>query len=193
MAQHLRRTLLAGLFAVLPLAVTVYVVVQVEQQLRLVMGRVLGEFLPPWLLALVALVLIVSVVYTVGLLVTNVVGQWFLRQFDKVLSKVPVLRELYVAWRQVSYAPGGGEGMFAKVALVPCDGAGPARVLGLSDGVVRADDLVAIFVPNTPNVVTGRLLFVPADRVTYLDVPVEDVFKALISTGNFLPELRTSS
>ena len=185
---HLRATFLAGLFAVLPIAATVYLLVQVELIFRSAMIWLLG-----WWVPLLGPVVVVALIYLAGLAVTNFVGQWFVGLLDRLLSRVPFVREAYLAWRQISYSPGGGEGMFAKVALVPAGDAGPARAMGFTDGVASAETgLVCVFVPNTPNCVVGRLLFVPESAVVYLDVAVEEAFKALISTGNYLPPMRTA-
>lgn len=86
--------------------------------------------------------------------------------------------------------------MYAKVVLVPAQD-GTQRVVAFTDGVpLPADDgesYVCVFVPNTPNPVAGQLRFVPVSQIIHVDISVEDAFKMLISTGNFLPPLTTGN
>ena len=183
-AAHLRRTMLAGLFAVLPVGVTIYLAVLVETQTQVVTRLLFGRPIP-----VLGLLIVVAGVYLVGLFVTNVVGRWVVAVLDRVLERVPLLREAYRAWKQVSFAAGGGEGMYARVALVPVEGATGQRQMGFTDGELQEGNLVCVFLPATPNPVVGRLVFVPAADVAYLAVSVEEAFKMLISTGNYVPPL----
>ena len=188
-AGHFRRTLLAGLFAVLPVAATVYLAVLVENQTRAITVALFGRYVP-----LLGVVLIVIATYLIGLLLGLAVGKFFVRVLDRVLHRLPLLGEVYKAWKQVSFAPGGGEGMYSKVVLVPTEAAGQ-RMMGFSDLETRESDagpMVCVFLPATPNPVVGRLLFVPAAEVVALDLSVEEAFKMLISTGNYVPPLTTA-
>lgn len=179
---HVRTTFLAGTFAIIPIAVTVAVVVYVENltygPLR---GTAIGYHGVGLLLALV-------LIYVAGLIVSSVAGRFFLRLFDRAMGRVPVLRELYKAWKQVSFTPGGGEGIYAKVVLVP-DGRGLQHVLAFSSGepVTPDADTVAVFVPNAPNPVTGRVAFVHRRDLVPTGLSVEDAFKVLLSSGNYVP------
>jgi uncharacterized membrane protein len=95
---------------------------------------------------------------------------------------------LYKAWKQVSLTPGGGEGIYGKVVLVP-DGRGEQHVIAFSSGecVSKDCEIVAVFVPNAPNPVTGRVAFVHRKDIIVLDMTSEEAFKLLISSGNYVP------
>src|SRR5687768_17637282 len=82
MKKHLRTTLLAGVFAAIPVAVTAFILWYVETQ-----TRQLFHVRTPFLGVLLAIVLI----YLLGLLVTSLMGKWLLGLLDKMLSKVPGL------------------------------------------------------------------------------------------------------
>ena len=181
-SAHLRTTFLSGAFAAIPIAVTVAIVMYVERLTREPLNSIgLGY---PGLGIIIALLGI----YLTGLFVSSIVGKFFLRRLDKFLERVPVLRELYKAWKQVSFTPGGGEGIYGKVVLVP-DGRGEQHVLAFSSGECISSDceIVAIFVPNAPNPVTGRVAFVHRRDLIVLDMTSEEAFKLLISSGNYVP------
>jgi uncharacterized membrane protein len=52
-----------------------------------------------------------------------------------------------------------------------------------------AEPMYCVFVPNSPNPITGRLYFVPAELCTFTDISVEEAFKVILSTGNYVPPL----
>jgi uncharacterized membrane protein len=49
-------------------------------------------------------------------------------------------------------------------------------------------DLLAIFIPNTPNVTAGFLTFVPRKDVIILDMSIEEAAKMIISAGLVAPD-----
>jgi len=70
------------------------------------------------------------------------------------------------------------------------DPLGRARTLGFTSGEPLAGDAstLCVFVPNAPNPLQGRLLFVDRAHCQMLQTSAEDAFKMLLSTGNFIPE-----
>lgn len=183
LAAHLRNTFLAGVFAVIPVAVTAFVLWYAEDKTRFVSVALFGHYVP-----LVGVGLAVLLIYGLGLFVTSFVGRFLLRTADRVLSRIPVLRDLYTAWKQVSLTPGGREGMYAKVVLVPSD-TGRHHLLGFTDGepIAGAADTCCVFIPNVPNPVSGRLMFVRRDDCRVLSIGTDEAFKFLLSNGNYVP------
>jgi uncharacterized membrane protein len=49
------------------------------------------------------------------------------------------------------------------------------------------DDLMAVFIPNTPNVTAGFLVYVPRAKAQMLDMSVEEAAKMIISAGLVAP------
>jgi uncharacterized membrane protein len=180
---HLRTTLLTGVFAATPLAVTIFLIWYVETVTRRPIAALFGINIP-FLGVVIALVLI----YALGLIVSSLVGKWLLARLDAVLLRVPVLNELYKAWKHVSITPGGREGIFAKVVLVPVEG-GRARTLGFTSGDPIDGDpaTCCVFVPAAPNPMNGRLYFVALADCVSLDVTPEEAFKWILSGGNYVP------
>ncbi|HYO10142.1 MAG TPA: DUF502 domain-containing protein [Tepidisphaeraceae bacterium] len=183
--KHLRNTFLAGIFAAIPLAVTVFVIVYVERVTREPVAKLTRVNIP-----FVGVLLAVALIYLIGLGVSSLVGKWLLGLVDKLLLRVPVLKELYQAWKHVSLTPGGKEGIYAKVCLIPGDGAADAHLLGFTSGDPLPGDgaTLAVFVPNVPNPVVGRIYFVRRERCQILDTTVEEAFKLILSSGNYAPE-----
>jgi uncharacterized membrane protein len=181
--KHLRNTFLTGIFAAAPIAVTAFVIVYVEAATREPLNK-LFRINIPFIGVVAALVLI----YALGLLVNSLLGRWLIGLVDRILLRLPVLKELYQAWKHISVTPGGKEGIFAKVVLVPVEN-DRAHSLGFSSGEPLDGDpnTCCVFVPASPNPTNGRLYFVPLGDVRVLDLSPEEAFKIILSGGNYVP------
>src|SRR3954453_5215803 len=85
---HLRNTFLAGAFAAMPIAITAFILYYVERVTRELFAK-LGINTP-----FLGLILAVAGIYLLGLIVRSLVGRFFIRLIDRILSRVPVLREV---------------------------------------------------------------------------------------------------
>lgn len=181
--SHLRNTFLAGTFAIIPIAVTVFLIVQVDQWTRGISLYLFGQSIPA-----VGILIAIAAIYLTGLIVSASIGKWFLHLIDGALSRIPGLKTLYEAWKQVSLTPGGGEGMFARVVLVP-DETGQMRMLGFTGGdcVPSDPESICVFVPGAPNPIQGKLYFIQREKVRFTPLSSEEAFKILLSTGNYMP------
>jgi uncharacterized membrane protein len=179
---HLRNTFLAGAFAAMPIAITAFILYYVEHLTRELFAK-LGVNTP-----FLGLILAIAGIYVLGLIVRSLVGRFFIRLIDRILSRIPVLRDVYEAWKHVSVTPGGKEGVYAKAALIGSGEGG--RLLGFTSGEpVEGDpNTLCVFVPNAPNPINGRLFFVPRQSCVILEgVGMEEAFKSILSTGNYVP------
>ena len=177
--KHVRNTFLAGLFAATPLAVTGFVLWYVNGK-----TSELLHIRTPF----VALLITLAAIYLLGLIVTSIVGRFILGRVDRMLSRLPVVRDIYQAWKHVSLTPGGREGIYGRTVLVR-DTGGSQFTLGFCSGVTveGSEDLLCVFVPMAPNPVTGRIIFAPRAACNLLDLPVEEAFKIILSSGNYVP------
>jgi uncharacterized membrane protein len=104
--------------------------------------------------------------------------------------RLPVIRQLYLVWKQVALTPDGTEGTFSRVVMIP-DETGFMKWMGFTSGrVVEASEpCYCVFVPSSPNPITGRLYFVPVERCQIIDMAPEEALKCVLSTGNYVPPL----
>ena len=176
--NHVRNKLVAGTLAAIPVAVTAFIIWYVDTK-----SRELLQVHTPF----VGIAIAIGVIYILGVFVTSVVGQFLLHVFDRLLRRVPGLRDLYRSWKHVALADTRA-GIFAHVVLVP-DDAGRGCVLGFTSGNAIEGDpgLSCVFVPGSPNPTTGRLYFVPTTRCIRLEMSPQDALKLIISGGNYVP------
>jgi len=179
--SHVRNKLVAGALAVVPVAVTFFVLWYVDSKAR----AILHLQVP-----LLGIVVALGAIYLLGLFVTSVLGRGLLSATDWILRHVPGLGDLYRTWKQVAIAdPHDGKlGIFARVVLVP-DDAGRGCVLAFTSGhSIEGDPRIAcVFIPASPNPTSGRLQFVPSNRCIQLDLQPQEALKLIISGGNYMP------
>lgn len=187
--HHIRNTFLAGTFAVVPIAITIFAIYKVEEYTQFITERLFGHYIPA-----VGVLIVLLFIYFVGMLVSSVIGRFFIRIFDAILTRIPLLKEIYAAWKQVSFTPGGGEGMYAKVVLIPTANA-KVWQLGFTNGETVTPDstLIPVFVPNSPNPIMGQFYLVEKNSVRETPLGADEAFKILISSGNYVPDDIVSS
>lgn len=180
---HLRTTFLTGIFAATPLAVTIFFIWYVESATRQPVRELTGYDVP-----FLGVVLAIVLIYLLGLIVSSLLGRWIIRRVDGLLLRVPIMKDLYQAWKHVSVTPGGKEGIFASVVLVPVED-GRSRTLGFTSGepLEPGSATCCVFIPAAPNPMNGRLLFVPIGDCIPLGITAEEAFKWILSGGNYIP------
>lgn len=196
--HHLRRYLIAGLLLWLPLGVTVLVirllVGTMDQTLLLLPERLRPDALFGFHIPGLGLVLAVSVVLLTGMLVANLFGRRLLTLWERLLSRIPLVRSIYMAVKQLAETmfSGGGQS-FRKVLLIEYPRRGLwtlAFQTGTGAGEAQQKtgrEVVNVYVPTTPNPTSGFFLMVPREDVVELDMSVDDGLKMIISMGVVVP------
>jgi uncharacterized membrane protein len=130
----------------------------------------------------------------IGAATANYVGRIFLRLSDRILARMPVVRGIYSAMKQIfETVLAKQSNTFREVVLVEFPRRGMwtiAFVTSRTEGEVRdltGPDPVSVYVPTTPNPTSGYLVFVPRSEVVPLSMTVEEAIKMVISTGIVTP------
>ena len=179
--QRLRQYFVTGLLVWLPAAITAWVLLWLVGILNGVFRAILAgiETIIPRLAPLfdqlrsvpgLGVILVAIIIFATGVFVANMVGQWWLRRWDALMTRIPVVRSIYSSVKQVSDTLFSGSGQaFSKAVLVqfPHQGAWTVAFLtGRPGGEVAAhlaarglgDELVSVYVPTTPNPTSGYFL-----------------------------------
>ena len=208
MMSRLRQYFITGLLVWLPVGVTVWVLLWLVGILDSIFLGVLAavEAVVPGLTPLadqlrripgLGVILEAVVVVSTGLFVANMFGQWWLRQWHRVMTRIPVVRSIYSSVKQVSDTLFSGSGQaFSKALLIqyPRQGAWTIAFLtGKPGGEVARHldgDYISVYVPTTPNPTSGFFLMVPRADVVELKMSVDEALKYIISMGVVVPPLR---
>jgi uncharacterized membrane protein len=177
----LRQYFLTGLFALLPVVVTLYIGYRIFLLLDAA-GQFVGVKWPGFG------VLITLILITIfGLLVSNILGQQIVKLYEWVFQRVPVLRSVYDAVKQlVTTFADTKHGAFQSVVLVPYGG-GAGRSLAFVVRDQSVDGKVAVFLPWSPPT-AGFLILFPPEDIQPTDLTVEEAMKILLSGGTLLPD-----
>jgi len=190
----LKRYLIAGLLIWVPLVITVLVI---RVLVDLMDNSLL--FLPPdWrpdaLLGIhipgLGVVLTLLIVFVTGMVVANFMGRKLVHGWESLLSRIPFVRTIHSAVKQVMetlFSPNGQS--FRKVLLIEYPRKGVwtlAFQTGEPQGEIRDKagcDVVTVFVPTTPNPTSGFVIIVPRGEAIEMDMPVEEGLKLIMSLG----------
>jgi uncharacterized membrane protein len=139
-------------------------------------------------------VLLVLVLLLTGMFVTNMVGAWWLTQWNRLLSHIPIVKSIYVSVKQVSdtlFSTNGNAFREAVLVQYPREGSWTiAFVTGRPSGevaVALAGEHVSLYVPTTPNPTSGFFLMMPRAAVRPLSMSVDEALKYIISMGVVAP------
>ncbi len=180
-----------GLAVVIPIVITVGVVwfltVRIGGFLYRSFSRIpqLAEF-PSYITAFIGLLVVVLFIYICGLLANSLIGRQLLRLIEWFLQKVPLIRGLYSAARQLTKALFVDRSAFKKAALVefPRKGQYTIGFLTNEKGFKKGEHyLVSLFIPTTPNITTGYYILVDRDELLFPPITTEEAFRVLISGG----------
>jgi uncharacterized membrane protein len=189
-----RSYLLTGLIIWLPILVTVMILHFLVDLLDSVFSLLPKAYQPqnlfgvhiPGLGVILSLVLLLGT----GILATNYFGQRMMAWGEAMLVKIPLVRSIYNASKQVIQAIFATNSQaFRKALLIEYPRKGIwsiAFLTGFSHpeiGEKTGKEMISLFVPTTPNPTSGFLMMFPKDEAIELAMPVEEALKFIISLG----------
>ena len=197
--ERFRTYFFAGILVTGPIALTLYIA---WWFIGLVDGTV-SALLPdrynpvsylPFHVPGIGLVVAVVGLTLIGALTAGYVGRVFIRASDRVLARMPVVRGLYSATKQIFETVLSKQStMFREVVLVEWprrDCWTVAFVTVPPEGELKGlnpPDSIGIYVPTTPNPTSGYLIYVPRKDVRPLGMTVEEGIKLVVSGGIVVP------
>jgi uncharacterized membrane protein len=201
-SERLRAYFIAGILVTGPISLTFYLawlfVDFIDSRVALLIPHQYNPatYLPIHIPGLGLVVVIIGLTL-IGTLTAGYVGRRLIRIGDKLLARMPLIRGLYGATKQIfETVLSKQSNTFREVVLVEW----PRRdmwtigfITGKPDGEIRAltfDDAVNVYVPTTPNPTSGYLVHVPRRDIKLLSMTVEEAIKFVISGGIVAPPPR---
>jgi uncharacterized membrane protein len=202
MHERLRAYFIAGILVTGPVSLTFYLawlfVDFIDSRVALLMPEQYNpnNYLPIHIPGLGLIVVAVGLTL-IGALTAGYIGRRLLRIGDRILARMPLIRGLYGAMKQIfETVLSKQSNTFREVVLVEW----PRRdmwtigfITGKPEGEIQAltsEDTVNIYVPTTPNPTSGYLVHVPRSEVRLLSMTVEEGIKFVISGGIVTPPAR---
>ena len=201
--------LLAGLAAVIPTLGTIWLLVIIYKVLMRVGDVMLGLMLKSLNLLragddltsadfafygsnFIRFLMPVVLLLLIGCSVASKPGHRLLHWMNQAMQRVPYLGYIYSALKQfVDAVRGlGGERKFKSVAYIEYPSPG-CRMLSFITGNYHdpqtGKDVTTVFIPTSPNPMTGFVIIVDDDKVEDSDMSLEEATKMVLSAGLVAP------
>lgn len=205
---RMRANFLAGLVVVAPIGITVWLIWTLTGWMdSWVLPLIPARWLPEQYIGInlrgVGVVFFLFFTVVIGWMAKGWVGRSLLRTGEHIVNRMPIVRSIYGALKQIAETIlSQSEARFDRACMLEYPRKGlwaVGFVAGPAKGElprIAGEQLLAVFVPTTPNPTSGFLIYVPARDVKVLDMSVEDAAKLVISAGLVyptMPEPRKSS
>jgi uncharacterized membrane protein len=189
----LKRSFVSGVLVVVPLILT-YIVLRflfesIDGVLRPLLEHVLGYYVPG-----LGIITTLCLIILAGVLTRNILGAQMYILGERLLTRMPVIRPVYSAAKQLLEAVAlPSTDSFKEVVIVEYPRRG-SYAIGFVTGRMELNlngesrHFVSVFVPSTPTPVSGFVLLVPADEAIKVNMTVEDGVKFLVSGGVASPD-----
>jgi uncharacterized membrane protein len=206
MLARLQRNILAGIFIVIPVWLTVQVigfliglliqfgspaVPTVAAWMAPSFPAAASVFAALWFQDALAVAIVLAGLLVLGAVGRAVIGRRLLAAFDAVMARIPLVQSIYGASRKLVQTVQAKPEGHRRVVLITFPSPG-MRAVGL---VTRtfADpetgrEIAAVYVPTTPNPSSGYVELVPASELVPLDWTVNEALTFIISGGAVAPE-----
>jgi uncharacterized membrane protein len=221
----MRRLFAKGFAALLPMFLTIFVLYFVGKTIYDAVGVPLGEGMkwaavtitdqtetqlrdsnPSWdryfrWAPVVGFVVGTIIIFVVGAVVATFFGKRIYQLFEKILSKVPVIKVVYPYAKQFTefFFKGEQKMEFKAVVAIPFPTEGIYSIaFPTSEGLRHLNDatkkkMVCVFVPTSPTPFTGYVVYVPREMVIILPITVEEAMRIIISCGVVTPPHQAAS
>ncbi|MGA2582887.1 MAG: DUF502 domain-containing protein [Tepidisphaeraceae bacterium] len=144
---------------------------------------------------LLGVLLSIILVYFLGVFVGNLLGRTAWRVAERALLRIPLVRAIYPAVKQVTdFILAERTQQFAGsrvVAVQPHEQNIWSVGLVTSSGEWTLDkgpeEMVTVFIPSTPTSFSGYVLVVPRRKVVELPMSVEEAMRLLVTGGVIMP------
>lgn len=179
--KNLLKYLIQGLFYTVPIGITLYLVIESI--------RFLDRLIPikiPGLGLLVALAILVFVGYMGSVVLASSIGN-LIRHLEKMVLKLPIIRMIYTALKDLFSAFMGTNKTFDHAVIVKLDKVNDIEKIGF---VTKTDltslglskDKVSVYFPYSYGIM-GDLRIVPKDAVRPIPGKSSEIMKFIVSGG----------
>jgi len=196
----LRGRFFAGMVIAAPLAATIFIL----QFLITFIDNRVKPLLPPLLkpetytnYAIPGFgVLVVVIALTIlGAITANLIGRSLLRATDRIFSRIPIVRNVYAAIKQLTEVLSNNQqASFDRCVMIEYPKQGSwcigfvsshaKQEIGLKLGTTK----IGVFVPTSPNPTSGFLIYVEEVETVALDMSVEEGAKMILTAGLVVPD-----
>ena len=151
-------------------------------------------YLKPWLVAVVFMIVFIIALYFIGELLAAKFGRFAFAQIEKIINRIPVIRNVYSSVKQVTdFLVGDHDMEFNQVVAVQYPSAGiwsigfvtGSSMRGVRDHV--GEEMISVLMPTSPMPATGFTVTVPKKSTIELDLTIDQAIQFVVSCGVVVP------
>lgn len=195
--KRLKRYFITGFVVAVPIFLTIYVLVILFRFIDGILGRFLNLYLKEtvgFYIPGLGFLLFFLIIAVIGFLAGRFFGHRIFPRLEKWFSSLPLISKIYPTFKQiVQFVAAQKEFGFKKVVLVEYPGKGIWSIGFLTNeefkqiGETLFKQMVSVFIPSSPNPLTGYVIFLPKEEIKFVDISISDALKIIISGGVFKP------
>lgn len=204
--KHTRRYLIVGVLTAAPLWVTWLVfdfifsqlsrmgvpwVVALSRAIRRGSPAVADFLLEPWFQSFLGLVITLGVIYFLGWMATQVLGQRIIAWLERVVHNIPLAAAIYGGTKRFLAAVKEKPSGVQRVVLINFPSP-EMKAIGFVTRVIRdeetGEELAAVYVPTSPNPTSGYIEIVPLSKVISTDWTMDEAMSFVITGGTTSPD-----
>lgn len=187
--KHLKGTFIAGLFVVIPIGITLFIL----KFLFSFTDGILSSYLDRLFSVIthrelnfpgLGIITGIVVIYLAGVLATNVLGNQLLKLGDNLMNRIPLVKSIYSSSKQLTKVFKEGKSSYRRAVFVDWPRPGVKAVGFVTAEVERnGERLVVVYIPTMPNPTSGFALFFREEDVFESGMTVEEAVKFVVSGG----------
>jgi uncharacterized membrane protein len=143
----------------------------------------------------VAVVVALLALYTIGAVASRVIGQRMIRYAELLIERIPLVQSIYSAAKKLVTVMQQKPDGTARVVLIEFPHPG-LKAVGLVmrtfTDTATGQELAAVFVPTSPNPTSGYLEIAPIERLVATDMTIDQAMSMIVSGGATAPDRITT-
>jgi uncharacterized membrane protein len=178
-----------GLIVIVPIAITLFVIVQIFAITEGLMGKHLPIHFPG-----IGLIAVLLIIFLVGWLSSHWILKKLLSYAERLVNSIPIIKFIYNSVKQLSTAVFESQHLFKQAVLIPYPHPG-VKTLGfimsdLSSALASHldEEHVCVFVPMSLNMTAGFNIIVPKRDIIPLNVTSESALQYVLTAGSIMPQ-----
>lgn len=188
--RNIRARILTGILVVVPVGITLWILWfffrLVDGMLQPAVQKAIGRTIPGS-----GLILTVILLYGIGLFASWVLGRRLIHWGESILRRIPLVKNIYTAVKQVVEALSRPKGQaFKRVVLIEFPRPGLWAVALVTGEIYNSEGkkLLKLFIPTALNLASGSLELVPEEQVRETNMSIEEGIKMVVSGGILSPD-----
>lgn len=180
------RYFIQGLLITVPIGITILVIVKIFGWIISLFNKV-GVVIDPYVDPFLAILVVLGLIFLIGYLGSTYLFTPLFTRIEKTIERAPLIKIIYSSIKDFLSAFVGSKKRFNKPVLVLIDKMNDIRQMGFItktdlEDIGMKKDKVAVYMPMS-YAFSGKLIIVPGESVTPLNISAADAMKFIVSGG----------